>query len=100
MGTIYNWIEAAISGGFFGIMMALMMGPRKAPDGIITSWSWADGASYALLGLSFGIWTTFRWRALHPPLVFMLLLAICGAFAVSKLAPLKPPPIDKSPYRQ
>jgi hypothetical protein len=100
MGTIHDWIEAAIWGGFFGIAMALSIGPRKAPDGSKTGWSWADGVSSAAAGLFFGIGVTFHWRAFHPPLVFILLLAVGGAFAVTKLAPLKPPPIDKSLYRQ
>jgi peptidoglycan/LPS O-acetylase OafA/YrhL len=106
MGTLHDWIAVAFMGMFWGGGMALMTGPRKAPDGSKTGWSWADGVAYALLGLFFGIGITFRWRALHPPFVFILLLAIGGAFAVVKLAPLKPPriakspPIDKSPYHR
>jgi|HubBroStandDraft_6_1064221.scaffolds.fasta_scaffold1219769_1 hypothetical protein len=98
MGTIHDWNEVVIWGALFGIFMALSFGPRKAPDGSNTGWSWADGVSSAAAGLFFGIGVTFHWRALHPPLVFILLLAFCGAFAAFKLAPLKPPPVDKSPY--
>jgi hypothetical protein len=100
MRTIHDWIEVLIWGGFFSIFMALSTGPRKAPDGSKTGWSWADGVSWALAGLFFGIGSTFHWKALHPPLVFLLLLAIGGSAAVARMAPLRPPPIDKSPYRQ
>jgi hypothetical protein len=100
MGTLRDWIEVVIWGGFFGIGMALMAGSRKAPDGSKSGWSWADGVSYALLGLFFGTGTTFGWRALHPPFVFILLLAIGGIVAIAILVPLKPPPVDKSPYPQ
>ena len=106
MGTLHDWIGVALAGAVFGIGMALTTGPRKAPDGSKTGWSWADGVSYVLLGLFFGIGIMFGWKAFHPPFVFILLLAIGGAFAVAKLAPLNPPridkspPIDKSPYRQ
>ncbi len=100
MGTLQDWIGVAVAGAVFGIGMALTTGPRKAPDGSKTGWSWADGVSYALLGLCFGISITFGWKASRPPFVFILLLAIGGAFALAKLVPLKPPPIDKSPYHQ
>jgi hypothetical protein len=98
MGTIHDWIDVVIWGGFFGVAMALSGGLRKAPEGSKTGWSWVDGVSSALLGLFFGVGSTFRWRALHPPLVFILLLAIGGTVAIRMLAPLKPPPVDKSPY--
>jgi|SRR5580698_7281246 hypothetical protein len=98
MGTTHDWIEVVIWGGLFGIGMALSSGLRKAPEGSETGWSWARGVFYGLLGLFVGIGTTFHWRALHPPLVFILLLAIGGAIASVWLAPLKPPPVDKSPY--
>lgn len=100
MGTIHDWIQVVIWGGFFGIAIALATGPRKAPDGSKTGWSWADGVSSALVGLFFGVGSTFRWRAFHPPYVFILLLAIGGIVAIRMLTPLKPPAIDKSPYRQ
>jgi hypothetical protein len=98
MGTLHDWKMVALEGGVYAILMILTLGPRKAPDGSNTGWSWADGVSNALAGLFVGIGVTFHWRALHPPLVFILLLAVCGAFAASKLAPLRPPPVDKSPY--
>jgi hypothetical protein len=98
MGTLHDWKMVALEGAFFGIVMALSTVPRKAPDGSRTGWSWARCVFYGLLGLFVGIGTTFHWRALHPPLVFILLLAIGGVIASVWLAPLKPPPVDKSPY--
>jgi hypothetical protein len=100
MGTTHEWIEVVIWGGFFAIAMTLSSSLRKAPDSSKTGWSWVDGVSSALLGLFFGVGSTFRWRALHPPFVFILLLAICGVVAIRMLAPLRPPPTDKSPHRQ
>jgi anti-sigma-K factor RskA len=100
MGSLHDWTRVALQGAFFGMVMALSTGPRKAPDGSKTGWSWADVVSSAMAGLFFGIGVTFHSRALHPPLVFILLLAVGGAFAVARLAPPKPPSIDKSPYRQ
>jgi mannose/fructose/N-acetylgalactosamine-specific phosphotransferase system component IID len=91
MGTIHDWTEVVIWSGFFGIAMALSNGLRKAPDGSETGWSWARVVFYALLGLFVGIGDTFHWRALHPPIVLILLLAIGGAIASVCLAPLKPP---------
>jgi hypothetical protein len=98
MGTLHDWKMVVLEGVVYAIAMALMTGPRKAPDGSNTGWSWADNVSYVLSGLFVGIGVTFHWRALHPPLVFILLLAFGGGFAASQLAPLRPPPVDKSPY--
>jgi hypothetical protein len=80
--------------------MALSTGPRKAPDGSKNGWSWADGVSWALAGLAFGIGVTLQWQAFHSPFVFWMLAAVAGSILTTRLAPLKPLPVDKSPYRQ
>jgi hypothetical protein len=100
MGTFQDWMMVAFMGVFWGGGMALMTGPRKAPDGSKTGWSWADGVSWALAGLVFGIFITFRWQAFHSPLVFLWVAALAGGLLTRRLAPLKPPSVDKSPYRQ
>jgi hypothetical protein len=100
MGTINDWIVVAFMGGFWGGAMALMTGPRKAPDGTKTGWSWADVVSWTLAGLVFGIGMTFRWQAFHIPHLLVMVAALVGSILTARLAPLKPPPVDKSPYRQ
>src|SRR5271165_7621778 len=100
MGSAQDWIEVASWGLFWGAAMALMSGPRIGPDGSRTGWSWADFVIWPLAGLACGIGTTFRWRALHGPLLFLMLAAFAAGTLTAKLAPLRPPPVDKSPYRQ
>lgn len=89
-----------LEGVVYAIAMALMTGPRKAPDGTKTGWSWADVVSWTLAGLVFGIGMTFRWQAFHIPLLLVMVAALVGSILAARLAPLKPPPVDKSPYRQ
>jgi hypothetical protein len=106
MGTIHDWIEVVIWGAVFGGATALRFGPRQAPDGSKTGWSWADGVYWAAAGLSYGITITFRGQAFRPPPLILMLVLLASGIAANKLAPLKPPridkspPIDKSPYRQ
>src|SRR5271156_2309335 len=98
MGTIHDWIEVVIWGAVLGGANALLYGPRRTPDGSKTGWSWADGMYWAAAGFVYGILITFRWQAFHPPLVILMLVVLAGGIAAIWLVPLKPPPVDKSPY--
>jgi hypothetical protein len=100
MGSTHDWMEAIFFGAFWGIVMTLWSGPRRAPDGSKTGWSWADGVAAVPSSLIFGIGMVFGWRAFLRPLVLMLIAALTALSLVARLAPLKPPPVDKSPYRQ
>jgi hypothetical protein len=103
MGTIHDWIGVVIWAAFLGSANALFIGPRRAPDGSKTGWSWADGVYWAAAGLVYGILITFHWQAFHPAQLILMVVLVAGGVAASKLVPLKPPqpaPVDKSPYRQ
>jgi hypothetical protein len=103
VGSAHNWIWVLEFGVFWGLCMAIFHGPRKAPDGSKSRWSWADGVSLGLLGLSLGVVIEFHGQAFHMPLVILVVVAFGTGLAINWLAPLKPPlgppPVDKSPYR-
>ena len=86
MGTINDWIDGRLHGGvLWESPWRLMTGPRKAPDGTKTGWSWADVVSWTLAGLVFGIGMTFRWQAFHIPLLLVMVAALVGSILAARL---------------
>lgn len=82
MRTAGNWIEVVVSGGMFGAIMALLnakrwlVGTKAGPKVLFV-------VNFTLVGLWFGVMTTFRLQAFHPPLVFLNVSAFAGLVVAS-----------------
>lgn len=80
MGTMHQWLEVLVMGTFWGGSMAWMnasrisaLNNRKGRILFALKWMFA--------GLLFGILVTFHFsQALHPPVVFLTVLAFAGMF--------------------
>jgi hypothetical protein len=83
MGTASDWMWVAFYDLFWGGGMLVWETLRKSDENIRPALSLADVLSWALLGLGFGIGTTFHWKAFHWPLVLFLVVAfvVGGVFA-------------------
>ena len=76
MGTIFEWLSVLLSGGIYGVAMALWNPPRKVAVGARTSYA-LHVVGWMFAGLLFGIATTLGWRrALHTPIVFITVAAL------------------------
>lgn len=80
MGTGGEWIEVILSAVFWGGGMLLWDFWRESDERMKQVLSWSNLLSLALLGLTFGIGTTFRWRAIRWPLILVVVATfVCGA---------------------
>ena len=61
MGTVSEWMEVLLVGGLWGAFMLLFSGSGWATE-IKFKWRIEDILFWALMGLWFGIVTTFHWR--------------------------------------
>jgi hypothetical protein len=83
MGTTSEWIQVLLAGGFWGGFMMLWSARQRASKNLKPTWLIEEAFSWALMGLWFGVVTTFHWRrAFHVPLVFVTVAAFAGACLV------------------
>ena len=91
MGTAGQWLRVLIYGGIYGGVMAWWLAKSSKtpamlkPKGRVERIEYA--VTWALMGLIYGIVTTFHWqRATHRPLVFVTLIALTGVLLISWVA--------------
>ena len=81
MGTGGEWVEAILSAVFWGgamLLWDLWSGSDERMKRVLSS---SSLLSLALLSLTFGIATTFRWKAFRWPLILVVVVTfVCGAF--------------------
>jgi hypothetical protein len=81
MGTLGEWLSALVWGGLWGGTMAWWTAHRG--DAALTGGGRISHLTlWALAGLWFGIITTFGWRAVHRPIVFITVATVASLFLV------------------
>ncbi|HLK05074.1 MAG TPA: hypothetical protein VKT53_11600 [Candidatus Acidoferrum sp.] len=70
MGTAGEWIEVVFATIFWGGWMLFWMTKKKKAAAETNAW-WPNVVLWFFAGLCFGLTTTFHWRALRVPLVFV-----------------------------
>jgi hypothetical protein len=79
MGTASDWTSAVFAGMFWAGTMLLWDFWRESDEHLKQVLSLANVLSLALLGLAFGIGTTFRRKAFHWPLILIVVVTfVCG----------------------
>jgi len=79
MGTANQGIEVALAGGFWGIFMLLWSIYERKKANAKLLFSVAHIFAWILMGLWFGLVTTFGWQAFRTPLVYLVVAAFVGA---------------------
>jgi hypothetical protein len=77
MGTGGEWVEAILSGVFWGgamLLWDLWSGSGERMKQVLSS---SSLLGLALLSLTFGIATTFRWKAFRWPLILVVSCYLC-----------------------
>jgi hypothetical protein len=83
MGTTSEWIQALLLGELWGASMMLWYAYRRHSENLKPTWRGEEVLTWALMGLWFGIVTTFHWRrAFHTPIVFVTVSAFASACVI------------------
>jgi hypothetical protein len=79
MGTVKEWMEVVFAAAFWAVVMGVTetRGWFFGPDDPPFDWSRVPGL--ILGGLLFGIVIVFEWRALHPPILYVMLSLVAAA---------------------
>jgi hypothetical protein len=84
MGTPGEWLSVLVWGGLWGGTMAWWT--ERNGDAALTAEERIPHLTmWALAGLWFGIMTTFHWRAVHRPIVFVTVAALAGMVLVGRI---------------
>lgn len=86
MATASDWVSVAFWGLFWGGGMLVWETLRRNDENIKPTLTLADVLSWTLLGLGFGIGTTFHWKAFHWPLILFIVIAFVGGGIFARLA--------------
>ena len=71
MGTAREWVSVVVAAIFWGGWMLIWSTRKRRKAHIEPVLSVVDVVGWALAGVSFGLATTFGWRAFHWPLVLL-----------------------------
>ena len=82
MGTAKQWIEVAFAGCFWGGFMLLWSVRKRKVAKIRPYLDFSDALAWGLMGLWFGLVTTFGWQATRTPLIFLVIAAFSGSVIV------------------
>jgi hypothetical protein len=84
MGTSKEWIQVILLGGFWGAWMTAWSAHKRPSENLKPILCIQDIFSWGLMGVWFGVVTTFHWqRAFHMPLVLVTVAAFGGACLVA-----------------
>lgn len=86
MGSANDWMSAVFWGLLEGGGLLVWETLRRSEKNITPALSLADVLSWTLLGMAFGIGTTFHWKAFQWPLLPFIVLAFVGGAAFARLA--------------
>jgi len=78
MGNAKQWIEVALGGGF-GVASCLCGQVTNVEQPNIRPYLSFFALSWGLVGLWFGLVSTFGWQAIRSPLVVLVMVAFAGS---------------------
>src|ERR1700676_576146 len=83
MGTMGEWVQVLLAGGFWGGAMAWVFARRRRLANRQPTWLLADVLTWALGGVWVGIVTTFHWqRAFPSPIAFITVPTVAAILLV------------------
>jgi len=82
VGTPKEWIEVSFATIFWGGLMLLWTVRKRRKAQIKPVLLFTDFLGWALLGLCFGLVTTFNWVAFRWPLILATVLSFAGGVVV------------------
>ena len=85
MGAVKDWMHVAFAGCFWGAFMLLWSIRTRKKRNARPYSHVADVFSWALMGLWFGLVTTFGWQTIHAPFVYLTIAAFAGSLVVAFL---------------
>ncbi len=79
-----EWIHALVWGELWGVLMMLWSAYRRRSEGLKPTWLVEEVLIWVLMGLWFGIVTTFpSRRAFHTPIIFVTVSVFASACVVA-----------------
>jgi peptidoglycan/LPS O-acetylase OafA/YrhL len=82
MGTMREWVWVSFGAIFWGGFMLLWTAHKRRKAQIKPVVLFKDVLGWALMGLWFGLVTTFNWQAFHWPLILATVLTFAGSVIV------------------
>jgi hypothetical protein len=98
MGTASDWMSAVFWGMLWAGGMLLIDVLSRRTRHIKPALSLMDILAGAFFGLGFGLGTTFRWKALHWPLILFIVVTFVSGTVFARLATRKLRSEDESGY--
>lgn len=89
MGTAKEWIWVVCAATFFGGSMLYWESLSRSDEHIKPAMSFVDVLGCAILGLFFGIGSTFRWRVFHWPLIVPMIATLAATVILGRLVKRK-----------
>lgn len=84
MGTLRDWFEVIFLGFLWAGLTLWLSTFRQAAGTTRRILGFRRVLSFSLVGLWFGLMLTFRWNALHPPLIFLTVASFLGGILAAR----------------